>query len=735
MGLDCRKYISCFIAPWLSFFRAGAPVILILSLILICIASNLGLLVVEQNIDPTEISTNGGDQWVDYHVDTPLRAWGFLVTGCDFIAGTAQGYFGAEMTIYEDGRPLGPSHSLFNTIRDNGSGAYSYQCTAPPWTRSLLFSTSDNSDPRSNNHTYSVRYPVRLPPCTVVILLVFSAILSLVTIKDKIARLWIMSVWICMVSISIWALFRWISQPVTINYMEDSFGYLYPALSYISGNQFSPTQGRSFVYPGFILIILSVFRNVHALVYAQTVIYVIIAIIVAIIPVAATIGRIPQQPIRILQAYLGAISLFVFLHYTPLAYSVHALLPEILCTGTISVVYILLVIVFRVPGNIFILLLSGVGLYLTVATFYIKPSWGAAMIFSGLLFILRIICTINSTVFIRIAVLLICCTLIMITLVGYNRYLSTTYDSYESTIFGPETLFCNNMPIIIESLDQRMANIEPATDRHFINDLRNNMVYTVARGLNNWNVLGYNGDLCMYHQDVLGPIIRHFDNDPIRISHFLLVTFWHSILDRPFSFFNRVIKQIVVAIYRPFGDADFKQFSFNDKVLESNLSWFSKNAPEFIVNRAQFSGTIEAPLGFETGISAIRILQETFWGICLLGCFMFICDIGLSVHNLRQLMILRVIQLWTPAILSMGLLLSATIVVSISHTFDIGRYSWILAPLVLGALSTLIIAIIESTCFRFKLIVIYPIKATYRRIAPCSSASNGIYTAVRSARE
>lgn len=55
------------------------------------------------------------------------------------------------LVLLEDGKPLGPARSAHADIRTQGGGRYSH------WTRaSLYFSTSDNSDPRTNGRTYSV---------------------------------------------------------------------------------------------------------------------------------------------------------------------------------------------------------------------------------------------------------------------------------------------------------------------------------------------------------------------------------------------------------------------------------------------------------------------------------------------------------------------------------------------------------------------------------------------------
>lgn len=55
------------------------------------------------------------------------------------------------LLLFEDGKPLGPPRSAHEDIRKKGHGRYSH------WTREqLYFSTSDNSDPRTNGRTYAV---------------------------------------------------------------------------------------------------------------------------------------------------------------------------------------------------------------------------------------------------------------------------------------------------------------------------------------------------------------------------------------------------------------------------------------------------------------------------------------------------------------------------------------------------------------------------------------------------
>jgi hypothetical protein len=61
----------------------------------------------------------------------------------------------SEALLCEDGKPLGPSHSLHDTIRKFGDGGFSH------WNDYLLFSSSDSSDPNTNGRTYMLVTPGR----------------------------------------------------------------------------------------------------------------------------------------------------------------------------------------------------------------------------------------------------------------------------------------------------------------------------------------------------------------------------------------------------------------------------------------------------------------------------------------------------------------------------------------------------------------------------------------------
>lgn len=59
---------------------------------------------------------------------------------------------------FEDDRPLGPPHSLHESVRTRGAGRFSH------WNETLYLSTSDNSSPAENGRRYTLRVYRGLPP-------------------------------------------------------------------------------------------------------------------------------------------------------------------------------------------------------------------------------------------------------------------------------------------------------------------------------------------------------------------------------------------------------------------------------------------------------------------------------------------------------------------------------------------------------------------------------------------
>src|SRR5262245_36295957 len=81
-----------------------------------------------------------------YEIDPRVLKKGPLLGRGDSISEPAM----SMAVLREDANQLGPAHSLHEEIRDVGGGRFSH------WGNGLIFSSTDNTDPRANNRRYVV---------------------------------------------------------------------------------------------------------------------------------------------------------------------------------------------------------------------------------------------------------------------------------------------------------------------------------------------------------------------------------------------------------------------------------------------------------------------------------------------------------------------------------------------------------------------------------------------------
>ncbi|MBV5272533.1 MAG: hypothetical protein JZU52_02445 [Lamprocystis purpurea] len=134
--------------PW-----AGSA--LALGVVLLFVAYGLGTLDrrVRFDLAPGEVEPAVGQSFVVQLKGRPGWPWVLPGDQADRLARS-------DLRLHEDGRPLGPPQAQHADIRDGGGG-FSH------WQRSLLFSTPDHSDPRTNGRVYTVTATARLAPAII----------------------------------------------------------------------------------------------------------------------------------------------------------------------------------------------------------------------------------------------------------------------------------------------------------------------------------------------------------------------------------------------------------------------------------------------------------------------------------------------------------------------------------------------------------------------------------------
>jgi len=126
--------------------------------------------------DNTDPRTNGRSYEFGVYADRSADMQGVIDTtimpaGTGFAYGTSQGLgvsgdtstypAQSSVRIFENGVEIGPAHSAYSHIRDLGAGRFTH------WGTMVYFSSSDNTDPRTNGRLYTYAMNVGPSPLTV----------------------------------------------------------------------------------------------------------------------------------------------------------------------------------------------------------------------------------------------------------------------------------------------------------------------------------------------------------------------------------------------------------------------------------------------------------------------------------------------------------------------------------------------------------------------------------------
>ena len=117
-------------------------------------------------IEPREISLRGGYAFAWWVVKPDYLPEGFIAG--DDLANPQS----SPLQVYEQRRSVGPAHALHQDIEQAGSGRFSH------WATTLIFSASDNTDPRTNGRSYEARVPIAPPRFLVAIAAALAALLA-----------------------------------------------------------------------------------------------------------------------------------------------------------------------------------------------------------------------------------------------------------------------------------------------------------------------------------------------------------------------------------------------------------------------------------------------------------------------------------------------------------------------------------------------------------------------------
>lgn len=318
-----------------------------------------------------------------------------------------------------------------------------------------------------------------------------------------------------------------------------------------------------------------------------------------------------------------------------------------------------------------------ISIFATMANVVAKPQWifGAAFISVVWLGVLAVSC---MRIWSKIGVLVSMAIVVIITLLLPEQRLIEKYDPWWGVLFGPKTLFCNHADIIV-----RAAQNRPELWAHFPTDFTRQALDNLKAVLaepEGWPLLGFNGDRCMYG-DAFAALVNNFHaNDVPSIRNFYTTMFVNSVLTEPALYLRKVSAQMADASLRPFWNAGAVAHATDSEARELT-SAHKQYADLFAVPMngsilgvmARYSPRIDRFMATLTE----RVLDRlALIAVCAaLLCWWLVRSMGRPISATPALAIVVLTGAW----------LGQALTVALSHTFDVGRYFWASAPLLMGA--------------------------------------------------
>src|SRR5256885_10287125 len=195
-----------------------------------------------------------------------------------------------------------------------------------------------------------------------------------------------------------------------------------------------------------------------------------------------------------------------------------------------------------------------------------------------------------------------------------------------------------------------------------------------------WPLLGFNGDRCMYG-DAFAALVNNFHaNDVPSIRNFYTTMFVNSVLTEPALYLRKVSAQMADASLRPFWNAGAVAHATDSEARELTIA-HKQYADLFAVPMngsilgvmARYSPRIDRFMATLTE----RVLDRLalIAGCAALLCLWLFKSMGRPISATPALAIVVLTGAW----------LGQALTVALSHTFDVGRYFWASAPLLMGA--------------------------------------------------
>ena len=312
----------------------------------------------------------------------------------------------------------------------------------------------------------------------------------------------------------------------------DSIGYLRPAADYVDGLAFSHWNGRGFLYPAILAALLSIATSGHSIIAAQKLLQCVTLLLVflSIRRIQGTVPEVAPRAVSIPMA-LGFVYLYLVFAFNGAALGMMFVVMPEACFSTLLALLIYLVVRHATGEGRHVLTLMSLIAFISAVIPLVKPHFLLAAPVLPVVAALLVRAGRRR----RAVCGAILGALLSVPLHAIEQTLQARHDQRVSTVFGPRTLFCNNADLIARYLSGRITS---GIDEAVIGDL----LGTAEAGPDTWAVNGFDGDRCMY--GAAGwKMDRHFKESYQDEARYYVRTYISAALTAPQMVGRRVWRQ------------------------------------------------------------------------------------------------------------------------------------------------------------------------------------------------
>jgi hypothetical protein len=373
--------------------------------------------------------------------------------------------------------------------------------------------------------------------------------------RPRTDSLWQACYWTALAFTFAWAVWQRFRLPLDPIADPDTWGYLSPALRKLTGAEFGHTNGRNFIYPGFLFLLLRVFANFRAITIAQHFLGVLAGAVFLLTWKRARVF-VPDPRIgRVGHDLLGLAGAAIFLLQWQTIVFEKEIRPEGICAFVLSVTLYLLIqfaACFFLEHRRIATVAYGIALsFIAILLASIKPSFGLAS-----LFVLTPIIALfwrRGWLWQKVAFSLgFACSAAVLLLP--EHFLSRNDEM--SRTFLPTTLFVVHAGLIRDQLANDLQNnvrLPYSRDRleRLYLALNSEIAKSHAARPEAYRSLGFDPDFLMYNPSSIAAQTRREFGGNATACAFYRFYYWRIWQERPHQVLEKVARQMLT-FYLPY---------------------------------------------------------------------------------------------------------------------------------------------------------------------------------------